>query len=256
MATIQVQIKRVTDRMSPSVRLRARRTVDPLLRPVSSLDGARGASLHAVALTYDDGPDPVTTPAVLKSLERGSARATFFMLSERAVRHPAIVRDVVAAGHEVALHGLDHQRLTSLKPEEVYERLVRAREMLEDLVQTRVTWFRPPFGAQNVGTYRAIRRAGLDPVVWTTDGEDWVEQQPEEVAARVMTKLHGGGTILLHDAFARDPREPEIPDPLRDVRGAITEAVLGEMSGRRLVGTTVGALVEAGTPHRTAWFRP
>lgn len=253
---IQVQIRHASERMTPSMRRIVRRAVDPLLRPVSSVDGARGASLGLVALTYDDGPDPETTPAVLEALHRHRTSATFFMLAERAVRHPGIVRDVVAAGHEVALHGVDHQRLTSLDPEEVTERLVRGRDMLEDLVQQRVRWFRPPYGAQNMGTNRAIKKAGLDPVVWTAAGKDWVEQEPDEVVGKVMRSLGSGGTVLLHDAFACDPREEQLPDPLREVRGAITDAILTELAAHDLMGTSVGSLVESGSPHRTAWFRP
>lgn len=253
---IQVQIRHASERMTPSMRRVVRRAVDPVLRPVSSVDGARGKNLDQVALTFDDGPDPETTPAVLAALEHHRTSATFFMLAERAVRHPDIVRDVLAAGHEVALHGLDHQRLTSLRPEQVTERLRSGREMLEDLVQQRVRWFRPPYGAQNLGTNRAIKKAGLDPVVWTAAGKDWVEQEPDEVVGKVMQSLGGGGTILLHDAFACDPREEQLPDPLREVRGAITEAILTELATHGLAGTTVGSLIEAGSPHRTAWFRP
>ena len=153
--------------MSPSMKRIVRGAVDPVLTPVGSISGVRGDAVRMVGLTYDDGPDPVTTPAVLASLEQARTTATFFMLAERVVRYPSIVMDVVAAGHEVALHGVDHQRLTSLAPREVQERLVRGKAILQEVSGTTVRWFRAPYGAQNVGTYRAIRRAGLQSVVWT-----------------------------------------------------------------------------------------
>ena len=123
--------------------------------------------------------------------------------------------DVVAAGHEVALHGVDHQRLTTLSSQEVQERLVRGKAVLEEVSGTGVRWFRSPYGAQNVGTYRAIRRAGLHSVVWTAAGEDWVAQDPSDVAPRLMESLKGGGIVLLHDALAGDPRRARGAGPAR-----------------------------------------
>lgn len=253
---VQKQIRRTAAQMSPQMRRVVRGAVDPVLTPVGSISGARGPGLRLVGLTYDDGPDPVSTPAVLAALEQTGTKATFFMLSARAARHPGIVMDVVAAGHEVALHGVDHQRLTRLGSREVQERLVRGRAVLEEVSGQRIRWFRSPHGAQNVGTYRAIRRAGLHSVVWTAAANDWVAQDHSEVAPRLMESLTGGGIALLHDALAGDPRLPEEPDPLRDVRGDITTSVLDALRSANLVGTTVGNLVEAGAPHRTAWFRP
>ena len=127
MSTVQTQVRRTAARMSPRLRRAVHGAVDPLLIPVSSIDGVRAATPDMVGLTFDDGPDPVSTPQVLASLERAGTTATFFMLAERVSRHPEIVRDVVGAGHEVALHGIDHQRLTALSPQEVHDRVVRGK---------------------------------------------------------------------------------------------------------------------------------
>jgi peptidoglycan/xylan/chitin deacetylase (PgdA/CDA1 family) len=253
--SVQQQIRRTAAHMSPSMRRAVRGAIDPVLTPIGSISGARGG-LPLVALTYDDGPDPDSTPAVLAALEEAQTKATFFMLSERAARHPMIVADVVAAGHEVALHGIDHQRLTALSSREVQDRLVRGKAVLEKVSGQPIRWFRPPHGSQNIGTYRAIRSAGLHSVVWTVAGEDWYAQDPSEVSPRLMGPLRRGGIILLHDALAGDPNAPEVPDPLQNVRGEISTAVLADLKERGLRGTTVGALVESGAPQRTAWFRP
>jgi peptidoglycan/xylan/chitin deacetylase (PgdA/CDA1 family) len=256
MSTVQTQVRRTAARMSPRLRRAVHGAVDPLLIPVSSIDGVRAATPDMVGLTFDDGPDPVSTPQVLASLERAGATATFFMLAERVSRHPEIVRDVVGAGHEVALHGIDHQRLTALSPQEVHDRVVRGKAILEEVSGTTVRWFRSPHGAQKVGTYRAIRRAGLIPVVWTAAGQDWVAQDPAEVAPRLMTSLRPGGIVLLHDALAGDPREAECPDPLQRVRGEMTDSVLAALADKGWAGVSVGELVAVGAAHRTAWFRP
>ncbi len=256
MSTVQTQLRRTAARMTPGMRRAVHGAADPFLAGVSSIDRARSAPLGMVALTFDDGPDPVSTPAVLASLAQARATATFFMLAERVGRHPEIVRDVVGAGHEIALHGIDHQRLTSLSAQEVHERVVRGKAILEDVSGTSVRWFRSPHGGQSIGTCRAIRRAGLVPVVWTAAGQDWVAQEPTEVARRLMTSLQPGGIVLLHDALAGDPREPESPDPLRDVRGEMTDLVLAALTEKQWAGVSVGELLAVGGEHRTAWFRP
>ena len=244
--------------LPPSARRAVRRAIDPVLAPVGSLAGVHVGVEGAapVGLTFDDGPDPSSTPLVLAALAHAGVSATFFMLTERAERHRPLVKEIVAAGHEVGLHGPDHQRLTSLGASAVQHRLVGARHLLEDLTQNPVRWFRPPFGSQSLSTYVAIRRAGLAPVVWSAEGEDWVSQPPSCVAARVMAPLRPGGIVLLHDALAGDPREPSKPDPLRDIRGDVAAAVLNGLVARDLKGTTIGNLVAQGRPHLTAWFRP
>ncbi len=231
---------------------------DGVLSPVGSVAGTRPADARPapVALTIDDGPDPDATPQVLDALADGGATATFFLLVDRAERHPDLVRAVVDAGHEVGLHGLDHRRLTTLDRADVRRSLTVSKARLAAVAGVEVRWFRPPFGSQSVGTYVAARRAGLMPVVWNAEGEDWVDQPAAVVADRVMERLRPGGIILLHDGLAGDPREPETPDPLAAVRGDVFAHTLANLRAEGLRATTVGDLVSSGRVRRTAWFRP
>ena len=249
---------RVRDALPPSARQALRRATDPMLAPVGSVAGIHpsGPDAAPVGLTFDDGPDPDVTPAVLDVLAAAGVRATFFVLTDRADRHPELVHRAVGEGHEVGLHGPDHRRLTTRPAAEVRRDLAEARARLEDLTGQPVRWFRPPFGAQNVATYVAARRAGLAPVVWTAEGEDWVDQAPATVADRVVTRLRPGGIVLLHDGLAGDPRSPASPDPLRAVRHEVVRRTLGRLADLELRPVTVGELLAAGRPHRTAWFRP
>jgi len=244
--------------LPPPARRAVRALVDPVLAPLGSLAGARPSADGAatVALTFDDGPDPVGTPAVLDALAAAGVHGTFFVLVDRADQHPALVRRVVDEGHEVGLHGADHRRLTALDARTVGRELRTARDRLEEVAGVPVRWFRPPFGSQSVATYFAARRAGLLPVVWTAWGEDWVDQPAAQVAERVMDGVVDGGIVLLHDGLAGDPTEVALPDPLRHLRGDIVVELLVRLAAAGTRVSTVGSLVASRPARRTAWFRP
>jgi len=243
----------VARRLSPRTRTRIRLATDRLAGPVGSLKGAR-TSARVVALTYDDGPDPEGTPTVLAALAEVGVTATFFQLAERAERHPELVRAVLDGGHEIGLHGIDHARLTGLSPAEAARRIVEGRDRLAAVTGRPARYFRPTYGAQTLRTYWAVRRAGLDPVVWGPSVDDWRDGAPVEVAARAQARLGPGEVVLLHDGF-EVPAGDTTPRPTFD-RGEVTRALLRLLAGQGYVATSVGGLLAHGQPWRTAWFRP
>ena len=105
-----------------------------------------------IVLTFDDGPDPVGTAEVLTALAEAGASATFFVLMSRARRHGSLLTEVVAAGHEVGLHGVDHQPLTDFTYAAARRRTLDGRRELEDRLGRPVRWFRPPYGRQTPRT--------------------------------------------------------------------------------------------------------
>jgi peptidoglycan/xylan/chitin deacetylase (PgdA/CDA1 family) len=240
-------------RLSPEARGRVRRVADlGLAGLVGSVRGAR--TNDAVAITFDDGPDPHVTPRLLDLLAVRGARATFFVLLDRAAAHPRLVRRIVADGHEVALHGPDHRRLPSLPPRHLAARLRAAREQLEQVSGAPVQWFRPPFGAQTLPTYLAVRRAGLRVVVWSADARDWVDRPPARVAADALAALHPGAILLFHDTLAPDPDRSSAVTTFDRV--AACASILGGVTARGWRAASVGELVTSARPVRTAWFRP
>lgn len=157
-----------------------------------------------MALTFDDGPDPVTTPAVLDALARHGMRATFFLVGDRAERYPELVSRIIAEGHEVANHSWDHSSMTSLPMAEVKVQIAHTRDALSPHGQM---LFRPPFGHQTLSTCLVARRLGYRVVIWSLVGRDWLDESAQEIADKIVAGAAPGAIVLLHDslcAFAEE----------------------------------------------------
>jgi len=188
--------------------------------------GGRGT----VVLTFDDGPDPKTTPKVLDVLAREGARATFFVLEPRAKEHPELVRELKAAGHEVALHGRVHRHAWLKSPLSLYPELRAAKESLEDLLGEPVRFYRPPHGGWTWPLLWASYRLGLLPVTWEVEAGDWREgTTPGAVAERVLARTLPGSVVVMHDA-----------GPGGRVSGEALSLLLPELKARGFVPRTLG----------------
>ncbi|MFR0354882.1 polysaccharide deacetylase family protein [Streptomyces sediminimaris] len=193
-----------------------------------------------VALTFDDGPDPGSTPAFLDALDRLDVRATFFVLGESAARHPELIREAAGRGHELGVHGWRHDRPWLPGPLRDAAEVARAAGVLWELTGERPRWYRPPYGILTAGRWAAARRAGLRPVLWTAWATDWTaDATPASVREAVAADLRGGGTVLLHDTD-----HASAPGCWRATLGALPDIV----AGCREAGLRVGPLREHGTP--------
>ncbi|WDZ88154.1 polysaccharide deacetylase family protein [Micromonospora cathayae] len=154
-----------------------------------------------VALTFDDGPDRRSTPRMLRALAEADVRATFFLLGAMLDHDHALGREIVAAGHEVAVHGWAHRNLLGRSPWGTYTDIARAHDLVSRVTGTEPRWYRPPYGVLTGAALVACRRLGLRPRLWTAWGRDWTaEATPASVYREVTGDLTGGGTVLLHDA--------------------------------------------------------
>jgi peptidoglycan-N-acetylglucosamine deacetylase len=159
-----------------------------------------------VALTFDDGPDPASTPRFLDLLSRRDVRATFFMLGSMVAAAPGLAGEIAAAGHEVAVHGWDHRYLTLRGPAAAYDDIARSRDAIADVTGQAPAYFRPPYGVLSGGALLAIRRLGLRPLLWTCWGREWVPGATAETVSTTLSQgLSGGGTVLLHDSDCTSP---------------------------------------------------
>ncbi|BDP41455.1 polysaccharide deacetylase familiy protein [Deinococcus aetherius] len=213
----------------------------------------------ALALTFDDGPNPTTTPAVLDALRGAGARATFFVIASQAEAHPELVARMIAEGHEVEPHAARHIHAWLRTPWGAFLDPGRAARRVGAVTGRPARLHRPPHGAYTLATILGQRAAGVTGAHWTVEGRDWHPQStPESVRARVNALAHPGAVVVLHDAGpgARNT-VPALPGLLADLQGRGYALVpLGELDGaapltlrslpRRLLGGLDGLVDRLG----------
>ena len=171
-----------------------------------------------VWLTLDDGPDPLHTPRMLEILQRFDARATFFVIGERAVRYPAELAAIRAAGHQVANHTFSH-------PSGIFWCLPPARIASEiDRCAISTRYFRSPAGMKNLFVHPALARRQLQLIGWTVRGLDTVSKDPAAVAARIMRRVKPGAILLLHEGHRSTTNPNFQPRCLERTLAALTSA--------------------------------
>ncbi|HSS32924.1 MAG TPA: polysaccharide deacetylase family protein [Solirubrobacterales bacterium] len=184
----------------------AANSVTALAPVVPPLGDALGIELReeggdGVALTFDDGPHPQGTPAVLELLREAGVGATFFLAGEQVERRPALVAEIVAAGHRVELHCHRHRNQLRLSPRSLLEDSERAKAAIENAGGQMVSAYRPPYGIFSAVGLRAIRSRGWRPVLWSQWGRDWASRAtPDSIARRLTAGVTAGDILLLHDA--------------------------------------------------------
>lgn len=185
---------RVTEPWRPWTRFPPEQTVD--------LPGYARPRAREIALTFDDGPHPVHTPALLKVLTERRATATFFMCGSAMAEHPEVVKQVAAGGHVVGGHTWSHRVMTGLDEPEIADELDRTHELIERLTGQQVTLFRPPQGAHDSRVLAALRQRALTPVLWAVDSYDWLGNSADAITDHVARASFPGAIVLLHDSRA------------------------------------------------------
>jgi peptidoglycan-N-acetylglucosamine deacetylase len=161
----------------------------------------RLADTDGVAITFDDGPHPEGTPAVLEVLAAVDIKATFFLVGEQVERRPGLAAEIARQGHVVALHGYTHRPQPAMSQKAVQNDVERGAAVVESAAGTTVAWHRPPYGLYSAAGLSAVRARGLRPLLWSRWGKDWRRfTTPARIARRATTNVHPGDVILLHDA--------------------------------------------------------
>ena len=157
-----------------------------------------------IALTFDDGPDPLWTPLVLEALAGVHARATFFVVAPLARRYPSLVARMREDGHDVGIHCTEHVRHDAMRPEEIEADVRSGLSALEEPVHL----WRTPWGVVTPATEEVASKHGLTLVGWTADTEDWRGGNPYEMFHRIEGELLPQAVVLMHDGIG--------PGALRD----------------------------------------
>lgn len=223
-----------------------RRWVGAALRRVAGTMTHVSTRDAVVALTFDDGPDPASTPRLLDILEAHHARATFFMVGVRAQRHPELVARVAAGGHVIGNHSWDHPSFPLISGRERREQ-IRACGLALAPYGHRL--FRPPFGDQDLASWLDARWMGYRVVAWNVPAWDWEDYDGPSIVNTVTTELKPGDVMLFHDGLFQAPenrffdREPML---------SAVESLLDRLAGRfRFV--TVPELLRHGRAHWEHW---
>jgi peptidoglycan/xylan/chitin deacetylase (PgdA/CDA1 family) len=220
--------------LAPSVAVLGQWTAARRLGPVVwSGDPAPGTP---VAVTFDDGPSPHATPAVLDRLDALGLRATFFPNGAAVDRHPDLAAELSARGHQVETHGYSHRHHLWASPAWVAADIDRATAAMAR-IEVRPRWLRPPYGQVSAGTVAAARGAGLRLALWSAWGREWATADAAAVARRVIDRLRPGAVVLLHDSDEFSP--PGAAARALDALGRIAD----EMDRRQLPAATLNEVV-------------
>lgn len=149
-----------------------------------------------VALTFDDGPDPRTTPQVLDMLKKYHAKATFFMLGGKISGNETLVKRIADEGNEVGNHSFDHSNFTKLSHEQIVSQIESTNSLIEKACGKKPIYFRPPYGATDERVKQAV---GMSQLLWTVDTKDWENHNTSAIMTNIKNQLRPNGIILMHD---------------------------------------------------------
>ena len=207
-------------------------------RPILSLRADRAGD--RLAITFDDGPDPLTTPALLDLLERRGHRGTFFVIGRRAAEHPALLAEIARRGHGLGNHSFAHSWLGPARgPAALRADLDSAAATLEQATGARPRFYRPPMGILSPPVASMARQAGVEVVGWSTSAKDGIASATVAGSLRRLRRgLRPGAILVLHDGAERGDRRP--------IATALLPLLLDEIEARGLRSVTLDELLPPG----------
>lgn len=216
------------------------RTHLPTAQPADAVqEMTQGPKL--VALTFDDGPKPRTTPRLLEGLDQRGVKATFFLIGAQVEESPDLVVQMAQSGHQLGIHTYDHVSLTELSRTDFDAQVDRTRQTLSGLLGYDSFLLRPPYGLVdlNVKTY-----AGAPIILWSVDPEDWHDRNVQREVAHIVSEVQDGDIILMHDIF------PESVDAALQVIDQLHQAGYAFVTVEELF-TARGVALEPGEVYRS-----
>lgn len=165
-----------------------------------------------IALTFDDGPHPSKTEQILNVLKKYKVKGTFFTIGQNAERYPEILQKIMAEGHEIANHTYDHKSIYKLSEREIQLSVQKCSKIIREITGVEPKLFRPPEGFMNDNIARFMDQDGYNVILWKIDTYDWKGRSAEDIYQTVVSKIHCGDIILMHDYIWRKSNTPEALD--------------------------------------------
>ncbi|MBQ9467574.1 MAG: polysaccharide deacetylase family protein [Clostridia bacterium] len=192
---------------------------------------ACGSGGKYLALTFDDGPHPVYTDRILKTLKKYGVRATFFVIGENVGYYPGVLERVLADGHAIGSHTFSHRHVSSVSRAQFFEEYRKNDRLLRSFgVETKL--FRPPEGVCDAKVQALSARFDCDIILWSVDTEDWRSPPVYKIVRAVLDRVQGGEIILMHDYVSGESHT-----------AAALEIILPELLSRGFEFVTVGELI-------------
>ncbi|MBV7507783.1 polysaccharide deacetylase family protein [Bacillus sp. sid0103] len=159
-------------------------------------------SRKAVAITFDDGPNPTYTPQVLEIFSEAVGKATFFMIGEQMKKYPEVVKQVASLGHEIGNHTFTHPKLSLLSTAECLEEIEQNEKLIEELAGRKPVVFRPPYLDYNQNTVSLIEQKGY-PMIGALNlkAQDWEQPGVEHILEKSREGIKNGSILIFHDGY-------------------------------------------------------
>ncbi|MEF3301660.1 polysaccharide deacetylase family protein [Paenibacillus sp. GYB003] len=211
----------------------------------------RGKVTNQVALTFDDGPDPVYTPLLLDLLQKHKAKATFFVLGAKAERHPELIERMHREGHQIGIHNYSHKSNWFMSPWSVRSKQAdRSAEIVASITGTKPDYYRPPWGILNVFDLFFLKHYTV--VLWSVMPKDWRSRVGRnKLKSRLLNTIVPGSVVLLHDSGETFGADRDAPSHMLDA----LDDVLSHMKERGLVTVRVDELLQASMKYRLGLFK-
>ncbi|WP_026564805.1 polysaccharide deacetylase family protein [Bacillus sp. UNC41MFS5] len=159
-------------------------------------------SHKAVAITFDDGPNPTYTPQVLEIFSEAVGKATFFMIGEQMKKYPEVVKQVAALGHEIGNHTFTHPKLSQLSNSECLEEIEQNEKLIEELTGQNPVVFRPPYLDYNQGTVSLLQQKGYPMIgALNLEAQDWEQPGARHILEKSRDVIKNGSILIFHDGY-------------------------------------------------------
>ncbi len=205
------------------------------------------------AITFDDGPTPEYTPRILEALDRAGLTATANVMGWNGVHHPDVLRDVVAAGHEIGNHTWTHRDLTTLTQRETRDELVRCKDEVESLLGQPFTSFRPPRGELTGYALRIAAELGYDTFIWSVTRGPGDKKEVTEIGDYMGQTVAAGDVLGLHDGIGRGTFDPQAAFAValadrRELEVQALPSALQQVADRGITLISANRLLERSVP--------